>query len=183
VAEVLESSLPEGKLLKEEAELLLAGIMLDTDQFIRNTSERTFAAAFYLRGEGANPNESKALFKTSPELFVKQSEFASNTAVYRGVFAISATGGASSPSDRTAGAIAADRMLGIDGISASFVLSQFNGGVNISGRSNGKVNVQLILESFGGGGHYDVAGAQLMGVSLDEAVAMLKKRLDEYLSK
>ena len=180
VAEILEQSLSPGELLKEEAELLLAGIFLDTQNFSKNTGTRTFAAALYLRGEGANPSDAVSLFKTNVGEFTKEARFESNITIYRNIIAISIFEEEASPSDRTAGAKAADRMLGIDGIAASFVIFPINDEINISARSLGKVNVQLILEAFGGGGHFDSAGAQIKNSSMKEVSLMLKKTIDEY---
>ncbi|MCL2772080.1 MAG: DHH family phosphoesterase [Oscillospiraceae bacterium] len=180
VAEILEQSLAPGELLKEEAELLLAGIFLDTQNFSRNTGTRTFAAALYLRGEGANPSDALALFKTNVNEFTKEAQFESNTMIYRNIIAISIFEDKASVADKTAGAKAADRMLSIDGIAASFVIFTINDEVNISARSLGKINVQIILEAFGGGGHFDVAGAQIKNSSLKDVLIMLKKTIDQY---
>jgi c-di-AMP phosphodiesterase-like protein len=180
VAEILEQSFAPGELLKEEAELLLAGIYLDTKNFSKNTGTRTFAAAVYLRGEGATPSDSLALFKTNVEEFTKEAKFASNTILYRHMIAISIYEEEASISDKTAGAKAADSMLTIDGVAASFVIYTVNGEVHISARSLGKVNVQVIMEAFGGGGHFEGAGAQIKNSSLREVAITLKKTIDEY---
>jgi c-di-AMP phosphodiesterase-like protein len=180
VAEILEQSLAPGQLLKEEAELLLAGIFLDTKNFSRNTGTRTFSAALYLRGEGANPSDALVLLKTNVEEFTKESQFASNIITYRNSVAISIFEEEASVTDKTAGAKAADRMLSIDGIEASFVIFRIEGTVHISARSLGKINVQIILEALGGGGHFDMAGAQIRNSGLKEVLISLKKTIDEY---
>jgi len=181
VAEMLEQSLLPGDILKEEAELLLAGIYLDTKNFSRNTGARTFAAAMYLKGEGADPSESQSMVvKTTAEEFTKQAQFESNIIVYRNIIAISVVEEEVSVADKTAGAKAADRMLSIDGISASFVIFRIGETVHISARSLGKVNVQIILEAFGGGGHFDFAGAQVKNSGLKEVLTQLRKTIDEY---
>jgi len=180
VAEILEQWLAPGELLKEEAELLLAGIILDTQSFSRNTGTRTFAAAMYLKGEGADPSGALSMFKTNVEEFTKQAQFESNIFIYRNIIAISKVDAEVSPSDKNAGAKAADRMLGIDGIAASFVIYRIEDTVHISARSLGKVNVQIILEAFGGGGHFDYAGAQVKNVSIKDVLILLKKTIDEY---
>ncbi|MBQ9543836.1 MAG: DHH family phosphoesterase [Clostridia bacterium] len=180
VSEILEQTLSPGILLKEEAELLFAGMLLDTKHFSRNTGVRTFSAALYLRGEGASPGEAQLLFGTRFDEFTREVRFESNVVVYRGIFAISAWDGAADGEDRIAASKAADRLLGIDGVRASFALCQIDGVVHISARSSGKVNVQLILEKLNGGGYFDAAGAQMKDVSLKEAMNMLKKAIDEY---
>ena len=182
VAEILEQTLAPGKLLKEEAELLLAGIFLDTKNFSRDTGTRTFSAALYLRGEGANPSDALALFKTNVEEFTKEAQFESNIIIYRNSIAISIVEEEASINDKTAGAKAADRMLSIDGIAASFVIFKAGDTVHISARSLplGKINVQIILEAFGGGGHFDVAGARVKNSSLKDVSILLKKTIDEY---
>ena len=180
VAEMLEQSLVPGELLKEEAELLLAGIVLDTKNFTRNTGTRTFAAAVYLKGEGADPSGAQSLFKTNAEEFIKEAQFAANTFLYRNTIAISVVEDEASPVDKTAGAKAAERMLGIDGVSAAFVIFRIEDTINISARSLGKVNVQIILEAFGGGGHFEMAGAQVKNASFKEVLTLLRKTIDEY---
>ena len=180
VTEILEQRLSPGELLKEEADLLLAGIFLDTKNFSRNTGARTFSSALYLRGEGANPSDALVLLKTNVEEFKKESRFGTNIIIYREIVAISIFEEEATIEDKTAGAKAADRMLGIDGVEASFVIFRIEGTVHISARSLGKVNVQVILEAMGGGGHFDMAGAQLRNSGLKEASVLLKKTLDEY---
>ena len=180
VAEILEQTLAPGQLLKEEAELLLAGIILDTKSFSRDTGAKTFSAAVYLRGEGANPSDALALSaKTDLEEFMKEALFASNIIKYRNT-AISVYEDAAAITDKTAGAKAADRMLTIDGISASFVICRIDDTVHVSARSLDNVNVQVIMESLGGGGHFNMAGAQLRHTSLKNALITLKKTIDEY---
>lgn len=180
VSEILEQALSPGTLLKEEAELLFAGMLLDTKHFSRNTGVRTFSAALYLRGEGAIPGEAQLLFGTRLDEFAREVRFESSVVVYRGIFAISAWDGEATNEDRIAASKAADRLLGIDGVRASFALCQIDGVVHISARSSGKVNVQLILEKLNGGGYFDAAGAQMKDVSLKEAMNLLKKAIDEF---
>ena len=183
VTEILEQTLSPGDLLKEEAELLLAGIILDTKSFSRNTGTRTFAAALYLRGEGANPAEALSLFKTDISEYTKESRFGNNIIMYKNMIAISIYEEEAELSYKTAGAKAADRMLGIDGVAASFVVFRIGQDVHISARSLGDINVQLILEYIGGGGNFEFAGAQLRDTSLKDAVILLKNAIDEYFGE
>ena len=183
VSEMLEQSLPLGSLPKEEADLLLSGILLDTNQFTRNTGVRTFSAALYLRSEGASTSDAKMLFRTSPDDFMREAKFESNVIIYRDIIAISVrdSDGATAD-DRIAAAKAADRLLTVSGVMASFALVRVDDTVHISARSQGNVNVQLILERMRGGGHYDVAGAQLRGVPMQTVLEQLKSAIDGYLA-
>ena len=182
VAEMLEQMLSPGELLKEEAELLFAGIILDTQQFSKNTGTRTFSAALYLRGEGGNPSDAVSMFKTDFEEFTRDAKFESNSNIfiYRNVIAISVCETEVSHADKIAGAKAANRILTIDGVSASFVIFRIENTVHISARSLGNINVQIILEAFGGGGHFDAAGAQIGNTNVKEVITVLKKTIDEY---
>jgi len=194
VAEILEQSMPAGQLLKSEADIMFAGILLDTNQFTQRTGTRTFSAALYLRGEGANPADAQQLFKINLDDFVREARFTTNVYIYRGFIAIavsdanvsnnsdeSGDNSYSSSSDRLAAAKAADKLLTVDGVAASFALCRIGGAVHISARSSGGVNVQLILEKIGGGGHFESAGAQLEGVKMSDALTKLKEAIDQYL--
>ena len=182
VSEMLESAISSQNLSKEEADLLLAGILLDTKQFTRNTGTRTFGAAQYLRGAGANPSDVYSLFKTSPEDLSKEARFHTSITVYRGNIAISSCDGETDESFRIVASKAADKMLTLRGIEAAFALARIGDQIHISGRSTGNVNVQLILEGVGGGGHFDVAGAQVTSDSIADVLEMLKASIDSYFS-
>lgn len=182
VTEILEQSLPLGALPKEEADLLLAGILLDTNQFTRNTGVRTFSAALYLRGEGANPADVRMLFRTNLDEFMREAKFESNVVIYRDIIAIAMRDGEeASANDRVAAAKAADKLLSVGGVMASFALVRLDDTIHISARSQGDINVQLILEKLEGGGHFDVAGAQIRGSSMVQTLNRLKKAIDDYL--
>ncbi|MCQ2432143.1 MAG: DHH family phosphoesterase [Clostridia bacterium] len=184
VSEMLEQSLPLGALPKEEADLLLSGILLDTNQFTRNTGVRTFSAALYLRSEGASPADAKMLFRTSLGDFMREAKFESNVVVYRDIIAIAVRDSeGSTADDRIAAAKAADRLLSVDGVMASFALVRIGDASIISARSQGDLNVQLILERLKGGGHFDVAGAQMRGIPMQTALEKLKAAIDAYLAE
>ncbi len=183
VAEMLEQCLPEGMLKRGEANLMLAGISLDTKQFTKNTGTRTFSAALYLRDAGADPMAVQELFKTSLEDFTREAKFRSNVVIYRGMFAVALGDGDGENADRIAAAKAADKLLGVGGVKASFALIRIGSAVHISARSTGQVNVQLILEKLRGGGHFDSAGAQVEAASVTEALGMLKSAIDEYVAQ
>ena len=180
VTEMLESAVSSQNLLKAEADILLAGILLDTKQFTRNTGTRTFGAAQYLRGAGANPSDVYNLFKTAPEDLSKEARFHTSITVYRDNIAISCCDGETDESYRIIASKAADKMLTLRGVEAAFALVKIGEQIHISGRSSGKVNVQLILERVGGGGHFDVAGAQVTSSSVISVLETLKASIDSY---
>lgn len=182
VAEILEQVTSPGTLLKEEAEVLFSGIVLDTKNFTRNTGVRTFSAALYLRSEGASPTDAQSLFKSSLDEFMREAKFESNVIVYKNKIAISVFDGEATAGDRISAAKAADRLLGVEGVLAAFTLCMIDDTVHISARSTGSVNVQLILEKLNGGGHFDAAGAQLQNMPMTSALTMLKNAIDEYLN-
>ncbi len=185
VAEFLEQTLSAGMLPHEEANLLLAGIMLDTKHFAKNIGVRTFSAGYYLQNEGANPQIIQTLFKSDLDDLQREAKFETNIKIYRGVFAITTNTlketSISDPSDRVAAAKAADKLLTVDGVSASFAICKIDNVVHISARSAGKINVQIILEKLNGGGHFDSAATQLKDTSVNEALVMLKQAIDEYV--
>ena len=183
VAEILEQALPIGGLHREEADVLYSGMLLDTKQFSRNTGVRTFSAALYLRSEGANPAEVQLFFKSGLDDFMREAKFTMNVVTYRQIFAISMSDGDGSPKDRIAAAKAADKLLSVEGVMASFALVHIDDSVHISARSAGNVNVQLILEKIGGGGYYEAAGALLKNVTMASALSSLKAAIDDYMKK
>ena len=182
VTEMLESAISSQNLLKEEADMLLAGLLLDTKQFTRNTGTRTFGAAQYLRGAGANPTDVYALFKTAPDDLRKESRFHTAINIYRSNIALSSCEGETDESYRIIASKAADKMLTLRGIDAAFTLVKIGDQIHISGRSNGTINVQLILEKLHGGGHFDVAGAQIVNESVMNVLETLKSSIDEYFN-
>jgi len=181
MCEILEQVLIPGTLTQAEANLLFSGIILDTKQFTKNTGVGTFGAALYLRSEGASPFEAQKLFRTNIQTFMRESAFENNIQIYRDCIAISVYEGDADGKDRIVAAKAADRLLSVEGVSTSFVLCMIGDEVTVSARSDGNINVQLVLEKFGGGGHFDAAGAQLKNVTLVEAVEKLKSAIDDYL--
>ncbi len=184
VTEMIQSAIASQNVTKAEADMLLAGILLDTKQFSRNTGTRTFGAAQYLRGAGADPTDVYALFKTPPEDLSKEARFHTAITVYKGNIAISACDGETDESYRVIASKAADKMLTLRGIDAAFTLVRIGDQIHISGRSTGgKINVQLILEALGGGGHFDVAGAQVVADSVDTVIERLKTSIDDYLDQ
>lgn len=161
-----------------EALALFAGILLDTRNFIIRAGVRTFEAAAYLRSRGANTVETKKLFSNDMEIFRHRNMIIDSADEYRGC-AVSV-----SPENidnvRLVTSQAADEMLNIEGVKASFVLYKNGNGINISARSYGEINVQLIMESMGGGGHQTMSACQLNDISVEQATEQLKKAIDEY---
>ena len=185
LTEIIECILPSGTLTKIESELLLAGIILDTKNFRKNTGVKTFSAALYLRSLGAEPDDAQVFFRTGLEDFKLETKLENNFYLYRDTVAIARCDiSAETPSRiKLVSSQCADRLLNIADIEASFVLAPIGRDVNISARSNGTLNVQWILEQLGGGGHFDAAGALLKDYSLSDAEEALKKAIDLRLSK
>lgn len=179
VTEMLEYSSSMIQLYPEEAELLLGGILLDTQQFKRNTGTRTFAVAQYLRGQGANTASSNEMFRDEPSELIKEARFLAGVNVYDDI-AIATYEGETDNTFRVIASKVADKMLTIKGVEASFALVKIKNFIVISGRSHGHINVQLILEELKGGGHYDSAGAQLDTTDMQEALALLKKSIEKF---
>lgn len=181
VSEMLENAISSHNLLKEVADMLLAGVLLDTKQFTRNTGTRTFGVAQYLRGAGASPSDVYNMFKTDPAELSKEARFHTAITTYNDNIAISCCEGETDESFRIIASKAADKMLTLKGIDAAFTLVKIGEQIHISGRSNGKVNVQLILEKLNGGGHFDVAGAQVPSQSVEDVLNTLKSGIDDYI--
>lgn len=166
---------------RPEAEALLAGIMLDTKSFVLKTGVRTFEAAAFLRRRGADTVEVKRFFSGSLDTYIEKSSLVSSAMIYRDCAVSYAED--IFPNIRVVAAQAADDMLAIKNVNASFVLYESDGCTNISARSLGKVNVQLIMEALGGGGHLTMAGAQLKGVRLEDALEQLYDAIDAVSGK
>ena len=187
VSEILEQSLPAGTLTKEEATILLSGIMVDTKNFTRTVGTRTFSAALYLRAAGANTEVARTFFDEAFEDYRAEALFRTEVEIYRSQIAITMSEGTGSAQDRIAAAKAADKLLTVKGVNAAFALVKVGEVIHISARSDGSINVQLVLERIGGGGHFDVAGAAVSNRTLAEAKALLidaiNKQLDETAKK
>ena len=162
-----------------EAGALLSGIMLDTKNFVLRTGVRTFEAAAYLRRMGADTVEVRKLFSSSMEAYQEKNKLVAGAQIYRRC-AISMTG-EHLPDVKVTAAQAADELLTINDVAASFVLyEESENVVALSGRSMGEINVQLIMEKLGGGGHLTMAGAQLRDLDLEQVYQKLLEAIDEY---
>jgi len=164
-----------------EAEALLAGIMLDTRNFVIKTGVRTFEAAAYLRRIGADTVEVRKLFASSMDSYQRKTRVVSSAEVYKNC-AIAVCDFVSDDL-RLIAPQAADELLGISGVSASFVLYEENDIINISARSMGALNVQVIMEKLGGGGHLTMAAAQVEGGSIDRVRQTLLETIDLHFSQ
>ena len=178
VAEMLQYMVPKS-VGPFEAEALLSGIMLDSRNFVLNTGVRTFEAAAFLRNRGADPVTVKKMFAGSMEAYKLRADIVASAEVYDGDCAV-AINETVNEHTRISSAQAADEMLGISKVLGSFVLYRYGGQINVSARSFGSMNVQVIMESLGGGGHRTMAAAQLEVDSFAEAVKQLKEAIDKY---
>ena len=180
VTELIQYLEEDVKINKLTAEGLLAGINLDTKFFAFKTGVRTFEAASYLKKAGADTTEVKKLFRTNVEDFKTKAEIISNTHIIDNRICISYSK-MKSENINVVIAQAADELLTVKNVEASFVLGEKNGIIFISARSLGKINVHVLMEKLGGGGHMDIAGAQLEGVSIQEAYKKVNYIIEQYL--
>lgn len=178
LTEILEMCSSSPKLTRCEAEAMLAGIVLDTKSFTMRTGDRTFDAAAYLRRAGADTVEVKKLLQNGMDQTVAKYKILQSARLYRNV----AVAVPDTPQNRIVAAQAADELLNVAGVDASMVMYPTEeGGVFVSARSIGDVNVQLIMEKLGGGGNRAAAAAQIDGLSLTKAVSELYAAIDEYI--
>lgn len=181
ITEMLAYMGDELNLTHFEADALMSGIVVDTKNFTFQTGVRTFEAASILRRAGADMQRVKALFQDDYDTIRMRAEVVNVAEIYANEIAISHFDDNAKNSILVA-AQAADELLDINGVTASFVIAKTGDKIHISGRSRGDVSVQLILEKLGGGGHFNMAGAQVM-CSMEEAKAKLKKAIDEYMQE
>ena len=181
VTEILQY-IDEAKLTKNEAIILYSGIFMDTKNFTFKTGVRTFDAASYLKRRGVDTIEVKKLFQIDLNTFVKKWAIIENASTYRDKVAI-AVCSKNDDDMQTIVAQAADELLNITDISSSFVICDMDGKIIVSARSFGEINVQVITEKLGGGGHMTIAGVQFDDKTLDEVEKLLKDAIDEYLDK
>ena len=183
IAEVLQYFSENIKLEPSEADCIYAGILIDTNNFMTKTGVRTFEAAAYLRRAGAEVTRVRKMLRNDMACYKARAEAVRHAEVYRGAFAISVCPSEDVESPTIVGAQAANELLNIIGIKASFVLTEYAGKIYISSRSIDEINVQLIMERMGGGGHLNVAGAQLTGCTISEAKHAIMRTIDEMLEE
>lgn len=178
VAEVLQYIADDIKITTTEANSMYAGIMIDTNNFMSRTGVRTFEAAAFLRRCGTNITYVRKIFREDMETYRAKAQIVSSAQVFREEYAIATCQNAEIDSPTIVGAQAANELLNIDGIKASFVLTEYNGKIYVSARAIDEVNVQVIMERIGGGGHMNTAGAQFAHTDMREAVAVIKDTID-----
>ena len=179
VAEILQYFTEGIRIRNVEADSIYAGIMIDTDNFMQKTGVRTFEAAAFLRRCGADVTRVRKLFREDMNDYKARGETIRNAELFRGQFAISECPSDYVDSPTVVGAQAANELLNIVGVKASFVLTEYKGVIYISARAIDEVNVQIIMERMGGGGHLNMAGCQLETVNMEGARNLLKSTLTE----
>ena len=182
VTELIQYLEDDVKINKLTAEGLLAGINLDTKFFAFKTGVRTFEAASYLKKIGADTVETKMMFKSNVEDFIARADIIKNTKIINKRICIAYSESEISNINVVI-AKAADELLNVKNVEASFVLGHKNDTVFISARSLGQINVHVLMEKLGGGGHIDIAGAQLKNVTLNQAYKMVHQIIEEYLEE
>ena len=181
VAEVVQYYDPAIKLHSLEADAVLAGIVMDTNNFVDKSGVRTFEAAAYLRRSNADVTRVRKLFRDNMDDYKLRAETVHRAEIYRNRFIISICPDEANNRNRTVvAAQAANELLEIDGVAASFVLTDYDGKIYLSARSIDEVNVQVLMEKLGGGGHMSVAGAQFKDKSLEEVIELLKEAINDY---
>ncbi len=181
VAEILQYYSENVRLRSVEADAMYAGIVVDTNNFQNKTGVRTFEAAAYLRSCGADMTRVRKLFREGMIDVQTRAEAVSSAEIYAEHYAISICSGMTEETPTVIGAQAANELLNVQGIKASFVFTEYNHTIYISARSIDEVNVQVIMERLGGGGHLSIAGAQLKDATLEEAIEQLKQILDDMM--
>ena len=183
VTEVLQYIVDDVKIPAVEANSLYAGIVIDTNNFMNKTGVRTFEAAAFLRRCGADIPFVRKMLRDDMKSYQAKAGIISSAEVYRDIFAIARGEELHIESPTIIGAQAANELLDIDGIKATFVLTAYNGRIYVSARSIDEVNVQIIMEKLGGGGHMNASGAQFDHTNMNEAVTSLKRVIDEMIEK
>lgn len=181
VAEILQYIDAEVKVKQAEADAMYSGIMIDTNNFLVKTGVRTFEAAAYLRRNGADVTRIRKAFRTEMDDFMFKARVISTAKIYRDCFAFAECRESEAQSPTILGAQVANELMNINNVKASFVFTMYNKKIFISARSIDEINVQVVMEKLGGGGHMSVAGAQLETVSIEEAEGMVRAVLDKMI--
>lgn len=183
VSEILQYIGESIRITPEEADCMYSGIMIDTNNFMTKTGVRTFEAAAFLRRNGADVTRVRKLFREGAIEYKAKADAVSQAEIYRNAFAISTCTSEDIESPTIVGAQAANELLNIRGVKASFILTEYQNQIFVSARSIDEVNVQIIMEKMGGGGHLNTAGCQLSGVSIPEGIGILKSTLDKMIEE
>ena len=181
VSEILQYTGENIKIRPEEADTIYGGIVVDTNNFTNRTGVRTFEAAAFLRRCGADVTRVRKLFRDDVASYRAKADAVSHAQIFRDVYAISVCNAEDAESPTVVGAQAANDLLDIKGVKASFVLTRYQGKVFISARSIDEVNVQLIMERMGGGGHLNIAGCQLENTTVEQAIETLKTTISDMM--
>ena len=181
VSEILQYIGDNIRILPEEADCMYSGIMIDTNNFMGKTGVRTFEAAAFLRRNGADVTRVRKLFREDAIEYKAKADAVSQAEIYRNAFAISTCTSEDIESPTIVGAQAANELLNIRGVKASFIMTEYQNQIFVSARSIDEINVQIIMEKMGGGGHLNTAGCQLSGISIPEAIGILKATLDTMI--
>ena len=183
VSEILQYTGENIKITSAEADCMYSGIMIDTNNFMTKTGVRTFEAAAFLRRNGADVTRVRKLFREDANEYKAKADAVSQAEIYKNVFAISTCTSEDIQSPTVVGAQAANELLNIKGIKASFVLTEYQNQIFVSARSIDEINVQVIMERMGGGGHLNVAGCQFSGSSIPESIGVVKATLDKMIAE
>lgn len=179
IAEIMQYIGGNLKLRPLEADALYAGIMIDTNNFLTKAGVRTFEAAAYLRRNGADVTRIRKCFRSEISDYKVKADAISTTDIYLDYYAIAVCSNSSVDSPMVIGAQVANELLNVTDVKASFVFTEYNDKIYISARSIDEVNVQVIMEKLGGGGHLSAAGTQLVNTTIEEAIIKIKSTLDE----
>ena len=183
VSEILQYIGESIRISPEEADCMYSGIMIDTNNFMSKTGVRTFEAAAFLRRNGADVTRVRKLFREDAIEYKAKADAVSQAEIYRNAFAISTCSSEDIQSPTIVGAQAANELLNIRGVKASFILTEYQNQIFVSARSIDEINVQIIMERMGGGGHLNTAGCQLSGISISEGIGILKTTLDKMIEE
>lgn len=181
VAEILQYVDTGAKIKSVEADCMYSGIVVDTNNFMSKTGVRTFEAAAFLRRNGADVTRVRKLFREDASEYMAKAKTIRDTMIYRNDYAISICDSSECQSPTIVAAQAANELLNINGVKASFVFTEYQDKVYLSARSIDELNVQVVMERLGGGGHMNIAGAQFTEVTVDEAVKRLQETLDDMI--
>ena len=183
VAEMLQYIADDIKITAIEANSMYAGIMIDTNNFMNRTGVRTFEAAAFLKRCGADIVHVRKVFRDDLDWYRERSKVVSSAEIFREEYAIARLENEEIDSPTIIGAQAANELLNINGIKASFVLTEYFGKIYVSARAIDEVNVQIIMERLGGGGHINTAGTQFQHTDMDEAIQALKETIDTMIAE
>lgn len=183
VSEILQYIGENVKIKNIEADSMYSGIMIDTNNFMTKTGVRTFEAAAFLRRNGADVMRVRKLFREDATDYKAKADAVSQAEIYKNAYAISVCTSDEVQSPTVVGAQAANELLNIKGVKASFILTEYQNLIYVSARSIDEVNVQIIMERLGGGGHMNMAGCQMEDTSLAEGIGIIKHTLDEMIEE